>query len=93
MADETPTGGAPSHGATEPSRAERRAEKRRLHEAQKKAKTIDKANDKRFKAANRDEKKAQKNTDMAQKKTEKGKTDKAQKKVDKAARRRSRNRR
>ncbi len=72
------------------TRAQRRAEKRREHEAHKKAKDIDKANDKRVKSAWREEKKADKNKDKAQKKTEKGKTDKAQKKTDKAARRRKR---
>jgi hypothetical protein len=65
------------------SRTARREEKRRLHEAHKKARDIDKANDKK-------EKKARKYDDRAQKKTEKGKTDKAQKKTDKAARRRNR---
>ncbi len=70
------------------SRAQRSAEKRREHEAHKKAKAIDKANDKRYKSANRQEQKADKNKDKAQKKTEKEKTDKAQKKTDKAIRQR-----
>lgn len=91
MVDESRAQRAPSDAART-SRKQRRAEKRGLHEAQKKAKTIDRANDKRYKAANRQEKKAGKNMDMAQKKTDKGKTEKAQKKVDKAARLRGGNR-
>ena len=87
-----PTAYPPGPDAPEPSRQERREEKRRVHEAQKKAKAIEKANDRRVRMANLDEKKADMHMDKAQKKTEKGKTDKAQKKVDKADRRRNRRR-
>ena len=75
--------------ATNPSRKERREERRRLHEAQKKAKAIEKANDKKIKRAYAQEMWSGINMDKAQKKTNKGKTDKAQKKVDKGGGRRN----
>ncbi len=75
------------------TRNERRKEKRRLHEAHRKARAVEKENDRKVTSANGDDRKTNKYKDQAQKKTEKGKTDKAQKKVDKASRRRSRRRR
>lgn len=92
MTDDTPPG-RPGEAPTQLSRRERRTEKRRLHEAQKKARAVDKANDKRYKGANRQEKKARKTQDQAQKKTDKGKTDKADKKVDKGGSQRPGNQR
>lgn len=71
------------------SRRERREQKRRQHEAQKKAKAIDKANDRR---ARMDEKKNQKDFEKAAKKADKGKQEKANKKTDKIRRRRERRR-
>jgi hypothetical protein len=84
-------GGAGSEPTAEeapnPFRKERRGQKRRLHEAQKKARAVEKANDKRYKAANRSEKKDAKDMDMAGKKANKGKQDKADKKTAKVRRR------
>ncbi|HEX6583716.1 MAG TPA: hypothetical protein VF056_08925 [Thermoleophilaceae bacterium] len=71
--------------APKPSRKQRREEKRRLHEAQKKARAIDKGNDRRARAG---DKKDRKDMDKAAKKADKGKQDKADKKTDKVRRRR-----
>jgi hypothetical protein len=68
-------------------------EKRRLHEAQKKAKAIEKANDKRFKAANRAEKKNEMDMSKANKKADKGKQAKAGQKTAKVERRRKKQKR
>jgi|GEM_PF-3822007 len=54
-----------SDDAPSGSRRQRRAEKQQLHEAQKKARAIDKANDKRSQGT---DKKARKNKDKKQKK-------------------------
>lgn len=53
------------------SRGERREEKRRAHDAHKKAKAIDKANDKRAKARDKNDKKNKKNKDKQDKKQRK----------------------
>lgn len=60
-------GRAPNADVSEPSREQRNDEKRRLHEAQRKAKAIDRANDKRDKSRSKTEKNA-KNKDKKEKK-------------------------
>jgi hypothetical protein len=71
--------------APKPSRKQRREQKRRLHEAQKKARAIDKDNDRRARAG---DKKDRKDMDKASKKADKGKQGKADKKTGKVRRRR-----
>lgn len=75
--------------APKPSRKQRREQQRRLHEAQKKARAIDKTNDRRARRADR---KDQKDMDKAAKKAEKDKQDKADKKTDKVRRRQAKRR-
>lgn len=85
MADAGASGGDAGAGeAAKLSLKERREQKRRLGEAQKKARAIDKANDKR-------DKKDQKSMEKENKKAEKGKQDKADKKANKRKKRRRRN--
>ena len=88
---ETHAGGDESTAdeAPEPSRKQRREHKRRLHEAQKKARAIDKANDRRARSG---ERKDQRDMDKAAKKAEKDKQDKADKKTDKVRRRQAKRR-
>jgi hypothetical protein len=75
--------------APKPSRKQQREQKRRLHEAQKKARAIGKANDRRARAG---EKKDQRDMDKAAKKADKGKQQKADKKTDKVRRRQAKRR-
>jgi hypothetical protein len=72
MLDKTPVAGDPRAAeAPKMSRGERREEKRRAHDAHKKAKAIDKANDKRAKARDKNDKKNNKNQKKQDKKNRK----------------------
>jgi len=72
------------------SRQERREQKRRLHEAQKKAKGVEMTTDRRRRIA---EVQDRMDIEKAAKKADKGKQQKADKKTDKVRRRRERRRR
>lgn len=89
MAETRADGDESTADAPKPSHQQRREQKRRLHEAQKKARTIDKANDRRAKRADR---KDQRDMDKAAKKADKDKQDKADKKTDKVRRRQAKRR-
>ncbi len=75
----------PAEQSPKPSRKQRRDQKRRLHEAQKKAKGIERTNDRRGRIADMRDRK---DLSKADKKTEKGMHEKADKKAEKVKRRR-----
>lgn len=66
------------------SRAERRQHKRQLHDAQQKARALEKSEDRRTR---RQEKKNRKDIDMAAKKADKGMAEKSEQKAEKVRRR------